>query len=161
MGGVSTYPEPSDPSGTIERIAQVDAEKEALELRLKHWSIADIAEIQHCSIPTVRSRIERAIQDRIPEETRVAIRKMEGDRLDRLERFQWLIIESGATTLAEKQDAVATMLRIKERRARMFGLDMPVKLDVKYSDTMDQEIEALMMQLAPPLGSEADTTIDE
>lgn len=145
----SPYPDASDPRAELERIDQVDAEKQALELRLAHWSYPDIAEIQGVSIPTVRARIERAIQYRIPEETRIAMRKLEGARLDQLQRMNELIIQSPSTTLADKQKAQDAWLRVSHRRSQLFGLDAPAKLDIKYSDTMDQEIEVLMAQLAP------------
>jgi hypothetical protein len=116
---------------------------------LAHWSYPDIADIQGVSVPTVRDRIERAIQHRIPDETRNQMRKMEGDRLDRLQKMNQLIIDSSSTTVAEKQKAQDAFLAVQARRARLFGLDMPVKLDVKYSDSLDNEIEALMGQLAP------------
>src|SRR3954462_829872 len=143
------YPDASDPRAELERIGQVDAEKEALELRLKHWSYPDIADIQGVSIPTVRARIERAIQYRLPQETRRQMRQMEGTRLDRHQPLNQLIIDSASTTMSEKQKAVEVMLRVMDRRARLFGLDAPAKLDVQYSSTMDNEIELLMNQLIP------------
>jgi hypothetical protein len=44
-------------------------------------------------------------------------------------------------------EGINTMLRISERRARMLGLDMPVKAEVRHIDNLDGQIEQLMDEL--------------
>lgn len=141
------YPEPPRPEyprREIELMSQVRAEKEALELRLAHWSYVDIAEIQGVSVPTVRARIRRAIQAGIPKETRDQARRLEATRIDQMQRFNQMVIESAATTIAEKMAAEALWFRGVEVRAKLLGLNVPVELEVKYSGALDTEIEALM-----------------
>jgi len=144
------------PKAEIELMAQVDGEKEALELRLRHFSYADIADIQQVSIPTVRARIRRAIQHRLPEETRRQARQMECARIDGMQRFNQLVMMSDATSLSEKLAAQAMFYRGIEQRCKLLGLYMPVELDVKYSGVLDQEIETLMSALGAQATEMAD-----
>jgi DNA-binding Lrp family transcriptional regulator len=144
---VSTYPDPPNPERPkreLELMDQVRAEREALELRLGHWSYRDIAEIQQVSVPTVRARIRRAIQAGIPKETRDQARRLETTRIDTMQRFNQMVIESPSTTIAEKMAAEAMWFRGLEARAKLLGLNVLVELEVKYSGALDHEIEQLM-----------------
>jgi hypothetical protein len=49
---------------------------------------------------------------------------VEGERLDAMQRAVWAAAISGDT------DAIKSVLAIMARRARLFGLDMPAKVDV-------------------------------
>jgi hypothetical protein len=147
MGDYPEAPNPENPRRELELMTQVQAEKDALGLRLAHWSYRDIADIQHVSIPTVRARIRRAIQASIPKETRDQARKLETTRLDAMQRFNQMVIESPSTTLAEKMTAQAMWIRNLEARAKLLGLNVPVELEIKYSGALDHEIEQLMAQM--------------
>ena len=135
------------PSRELEMIDQVAKDREALELRLSHMAYQDIADIQGVTVPTVRKRIRRAIQAGIPKETRDQARSLEVTRIDRLQRFNELVIQSAATTLAEKFTAQQAWLAASKVRAALLGLNMPAELEVKYSGALDHEIEALMVQM--------------
>lgn len=135
----------------LERLDQVELEKEALDLRLEGYSYPAIAEIQSCHIRTARARVERAIQGRIPKETRDEARRIEVERIDFLIRFNQAVIRSSATTLLEKYRAQELLLRAQERKSRFLGLDMPAQVDVYSRGAMDAEIELLMSQLSAPL----------
>jgi hypothetical protein len=139
------------PRRELELIDQASAEREALELRLKHFSYYDIAEIQGVTVSTVRARIRRAIRDLIPKETRDAARIMEVTRIDRIQRFNELVIQSPATTIAEKLQAESAWLNASKVRAALLGLNAPAELEVKYSGALDQEIEALMADMGAPV----------
>ena len=142
MGPMSEYPQRE-----LELMDQVAKEREALQLRLQHWSYRDIADVQNVTVPTVRKRIRKAIQDGIPKEDREQARLMEVTRLDRMQRFNELVIESAGTTLAEKFTAQQAWLAVSRVRAALLGLNAPAELEVKYSGALDQEIEGLMAQL--------------
>jgi DNA-binding Lrp family transcriptional regulator len=135
------------PSRELEMLDQVAKDREALELRLSHMAYQDIADIQGVTVPTVRKRIRRAIQAGIPKETRDQARTLEVTRIDRLQRFNELVIQSAATTLAEKFTAQQAWLAASKVRAALLGLNMPAELEVKYSGALDHEIEALMVQM--------------
>jgi hypothetical protein len=142
MGSVAEYP-----SRELELIDQVAKDREALDLRLDHFGYQDIADIQGVTVPTVRKRIRRAIQAGIPKETRDQARTLEVTRIDRIQRFNELVIQSSATTLQEKLQAQAAWLNASKVRAALLGLNMPAELEVKYSGALDHEIESLMTQM--------------
>jgi len=135
------------PSRELEMLDQIAKDREALELRLRHMGYQDIADIQGVTVPTVRKRIRRAIQAGIPKETRDQARTLEVTRIDRLQRFNELVIQSAATTLAEKLAAKQAWLAASKVRAALLGLNMPAELEVKYSGALDHEIEALMVEM--------------
>jgi hypothetical protein len=135
------------PSRELEMLDQIAKDREALELRLRHMGYQDIADIQGVTVPTVRKRIRRAIQAGIPKETRDQARTLEVTRIDRLQRFNELVIQSAATTLAEKLAAQQAWLAASKVRAALLGLNMPAELEVKYSGALDHEIEALMVEM--------------
>lgn len=54
------------------------------------------------------------------------------------------LLEDDAPVLA----AIDRLLKIQERRAKLLGLDAPVKTDVTITDGIDQQIQALVAQLA-------------
>jgi hypothetical protein len=135
------------PSRELEMLDQIAKDREALELRLRHMGYQDIADIQGVTVPTVRKRIRRAIQAGIPKETRDQARTLEVTRIDRLQRFNELVIQSAATTLAEKLAAQQAWLAASKVRAALLGLNMPSELEVKYSGALDHEIEALMVEM--------------
>lgn len=136
------------PRRELELMDQVAKEREALQMRLKHWSYRDIAEVQGVTVPTVRKRIRKAIQDGIPKEEREQARLMEVTRLDRMQQFNELVIESGATTLAEKFQAQQAWLAVSKHRSALLGLNAPVELEVAYSGALDHEIESMLAQMS-------------
>ena len=135
----------------LERLENVENEKEALSLRLQGYSYADIGDIQRCHVTTARKRVERAIQGRIPKETRDEGRRIEVERIDLLIRLNLAIVRSTSTTLLEKFRAQELILQAQKRKAAFLGLDMPAQVDVYARGALDAEIESLMGQLRKPL----------
>lgn len=73
------------------------------------------------------------------------MRIQEGQRLDRLQRAHWPAALNGHL------GSTQIILRVMERRARLFGLDSPVKADVEVTWTpeqVDDEMETLLAALA-------------
>lgn len=70
------------------------------------------------------------------------IRRREIAVLDELEARAWLALK-GTSSLA----AVDRVLKIQERRARLLGLDAPVKTHVEVTDTVTAEVERLAATL--------------
>lgn len=135
-------------AGALELIEVIEAEHEALNLRLRGFSYAAIAEIQECHAHTARARVSRAIKRQIPKETIDEARRLEVERIDALIRLNLAVIESSATLLVEKMRAQDTLLRCMERKSKFLGLDAPVVIEQRHSDTTDSEIEALVIQLS-------------
>lgn len=73
------------------------------------------------------------------------LRRTESERLDRMQKALWLDATNGDRT------AIDRVLRIMERRARLFGLDAPQRHVV--TSALDESIEALLAELAelPPV----------
>jgi len=74
------------------------------------------------------------------------MRQTEGARLDRMQRAVWPAAISGDIK------AGAQVLRIMERRARLFGLDAPTKVEVAQTppppEAIDDELRVIMGMLA-------------
>lgn len=64
---------------------------------------------------------------------------------------EWVDLADDGPVLA----AIDRLLRIQERRARLLGLDAPVKHEVRNVDALDAEIEQLVARLAT--GGKAET----
>lgn len=83
------------------------------------------------------------------------LRRTESDRLDRMQRAVWLEATQGDRT------AIDRVLRIMERRARLFGLDAPQRHTI--TSELDDSIETLLAQLGtlPPVPADDDPlTVD-
>ena len=83
--------------------------------------------------------------DKAAYEAADVMRVEEGERLDRLQRAVW------QQALGGDVRAVTAVLRIMERRARLFGLDAPTKVEV--TSDADEQIaglaETLLAERAP------------
>lgn len=98
-------------------------EKKVLEYRRAGMTFPVIAErVGYASHAGARAAYWRAMK-RTLQEPADEIRQTEIDRLDRLQLAMWPKAMQGDST------AVATILRIMERRAKLLGLDMPVKIE--------------------------------
>ena len=73
------------------------------------------------------------------------MRAVEGERLDALQRAVWSAAIFGDT------DAIKSVLAIMARRARLFGLDMPAKVDVAEISSIEfaEEFVRLVSALDP------------
>jgi hypothetical protein len=96
--------------------------QKALALRLQRWSYPKIARVLKVSIGTAFGDVDAAIKD-IPREEADRLREVEMHSLDEVESRLWRRFEAGDTSAADK------ILKVKERRARMLGLDAPAKME--------------------------------
>jgi hypothetical protein len=85
-----------------------------------------------------------------------AIRKMEEDRLDMAQASIWSKVMQGEIS------AINTFLRIQERRAKLLGLDQPLKQQIEVTnydgDTIDAEVRRLVELLDSSSQSEMDSS---
>lgn len=145
-------PEPST-STTIERyvypakLTNVDLaeqQRTCYELRLRHHTIREIAAITGLSVGTVHKRITDEIETTVSpyrEQYRVLEReRLEGISrrlLDMMSKPHYLIEKGQVLTIQGEpvEDIAVTLactdrfLRVQERRARLEGLDAPVKVE--------------------------------
>jgi hypothetical protein len=85
-----------------------------------------------------RTLLLKALEE-ITAETAELLRVQEGERLDLLQRGVW------PAALAGDTKATAAVIRIMERRAKLFGLDAPIKVAV------DADVDAQIAELAAML----------
>ena len=112
----------------IERRARV------LELRRSGASLREIGAALGIAHETVRMDYDRAIADLVASQAddTSAVRAIELDRLDRMHLSLWPTVTAGRGDVhpETRMKAVMTLLRIAERRAKLLGLDAPVKSQV-------------------------------
>lgn len=97
----------------------------ALELRMEGKSFDAIAEeAGYNSRQAAHDAVKRAL-DRIEREPADALVKLDLERLDVLWQIQYLNAQAGDV------QAMAACMKIMERRAKLLGLDAPVKTDNK------------------------------
>ncbi|KKZ68947.1 sigma factor-like helix-turn-helix DNA-binding protein [Streptomyces showdoensis] len=157
MTAPDTTPEPPA-SGTVERyvhpskLTNVDLaeqQRACYELRLRHHTIREIAAITGLSVGTVHKRITDEIETTVSpyrEQYRVLEReRLEGISrrlLDMMSKPHYVIEKGQVLTIQGEpvEDIAVTLactdrfLRVQERRARLEGLDAPVKVDVEAAE---------------------------
>ncbi len=135
-----------------ERIAELDAERQAIELRKTAHTLREIADIMGCSVSTAHRRVNRGFRRLAPIEEAETLRARENDLLDTRERIlleQLAAHSSGDQPLNVMQLSTldGALARIAERRARLNGLDMPVTQKIEVVSAWEQEIEQLTQEL--------------
>ena len=101
---------------------QLDRELKVLELRRAGLTWQRIAEqVGYADHSGAYLAYKRALK-RVLKQPAEELRQAEIDRLDRLQLAAWPKAMQGDNS------AIATVLRIMERRAKLLGLDMPVKI---------------------------------
>lgn len=117
-----------------------------------------LAEKYGCSIRTVFRRLENFFPDK-PEVTLEAHRQRETDRLDMLEEETlkllnktYLVVDKGSVVYyhrkpledpAPKFKAIDTLLKIAERRAKLHGIDSPVRAEVTHNTGVEIQVTEL------------------
>ena len=128
--------------------AEIDARRrKALEMALAGASYEQIA--RECGWKNRSSAcraVEAAMQEWAPisaEDVRT-LRDRELARLDRLQNAHWM------NALRGDSRATELCLRISDRRARLLGLDAPVKVDAVVKSGLDAEIDELLALMPDP-----------
>lgn len=133
----------------------IDKERRVIELRRAGVTFDVIAqEVGYSNASGAHHAYTRALKRTLREAGADEIRDLELDRLDRLQRFAWNLAAQGNLR------AIETILRIMGRRARLLGLDMPVRVQQEVTvwngdGNLDREIQALISRLEPSSGGES------
>jgi hypothetical protein len=118
---------------------QAHLDTAALRLRSLGYSYQAIADQQGTTKATAYNRCQRALAA-IPAEAVDEFRRLEGQRLD-------LLLEKAMDkALSEEKSAlfaIDRVLAIMDRRAKLMGLDAPIKTEVITLDYIQQEIARL------------------
>lgn len=127
----------------------VEKERQVLELRRAGATWDDCARAVGYATPqgallAYRRAIQRAMLDAGADEAR----QTELDRLDRLQRGVWAQAVNGDV------GAINSVLRIMDRRARLLGLDAPIKQEITVEQIDPTSIDAEVQRLAAMLAEQ-------
>lgn len=106
--------------GYVRTQQSAEADTEALRLRTAGLTYRQIATALGVDVATAHRRTQRALEA-IPFDAVDEHRQLEAERLDSLTQAIWQSAMSG------NLKAIDTALRVMERRARLLGLDLPVR----------------------------------
>jgi len=155
------------PKRGSQEVDQAILDAQALELRYKEMSYRAIAQAQGCSHQAAYDRVKRAKGRLAGPEARQRFYEDLAD-LDALEAMANEVLEREHIVVREKGaivdprtgkpllddapvlQAIATILRIKERRAKQIGYDAPARSEVTHHDgdsELDREIAGLLGQM--------------
>ena len=129
-----------------------DKEAECVRLRRAGLTLDEIAiRVGYSSPASVHYALKR-INERISREDVEEIRNLESERLDLLQAANWDNAMQGDVP------AGALILRVMERRAKLLGLDMPIRVQQEVTvwngdGDLDGEIQSLISRLAGLDGS--------
>lgn len=131
-------PRPQDQKLSKARAAAMQRDQQALTLRQQGLAYPAIARAMGCSLSTAYAAVLRGLQrlEADLQERAADVRRMELQRLDVALAAIMPQVEAG------EDRAVATMLRIMDRRARYLGLDEPERTEVQISAADPREILA-------------------
>lgn len=116
---------PNNSKSSPETISSRVKGAKAMELRMEGKSFPEIAkELGYNSRQAAFDAVSRAL-DRTEREPADALRKLDLERLDALWQIHFLNAQAGDV------QALAACMKIMERRAKLIGLDAPVKTDNK------------------------------
>ncbi len=116
---------------------QTEVMVQAAQLRAAGATFREVGEALEIDPTWARTLVLRALEA-AKYEAADLMRVQEGQRLDRMQRSVWRDAVNGDLA------AVNTVLRIMDRRARLFGLDSPVKVDATVSvGPIDEDLERI------------------
>jgi hypothetical protein len=141
-----------------------ERDAEAARMRSRGATFAEIARALGYADPSTASRaIQRALTS-VRADGVEELRALEGERLDELQRRAWAILDDPGPVVSEGRvvkgpdgqplvdaervlKAIDRLLRISERRCKLFGLDMPSAVRVESTTVMDEEIASMLAAL--------------
>ena len=126
----------------------IERERRVIELRRAGHTFDDIAQTIGFANPSVaHNAYTRALKRTLINAGTEEVREQELDRLERLQTFAWAEAEQG------NLKAMETVLKIMQRRARLLGLDAPIKTQQEITvfeggTELDREVQRLAELLA-------------
>lgn len=134
--------------------AVIEREKKVLELRRGGLTFDLIAERLGYANASGAYKAYQSACKRIVVDDVVAIRNAEMDRLDIAQAAIWGNVVQGDVR------AVIALIKIMERRARLLGLDVPVKSQVEVNIHDRNSIDAEVARLVSLLNSKPQSAVD-
>jgi hypothetical protein len=154
------------PANRAPRVDAAQRDARALELRAAGATYRQIAERLGCSLDTAWKAVDRGLV-RTRQEPADKLRRLERERLDawqvtaeRIARTRHVLIQAGKPVIDPSTGrpyadngpvlaALGMLVRIAERRARLEGLDAPVRVDARVETVA--EIDAQIRELEAEL----------
>lgn len=130
-----------------QRITAAEKKTMAVQLREAGLTFQQISEQVGCSVSRAHQYVENEL-DRLNEkasESAETLRRLEAERLDRATTGIWSHVKRG------DYKAIDRLIKIMERRAKLFGLDGPTKLAT--TDPEGNEAPARVVLVPAPAGS--------
>lgn len=134
----STRKRRSDP------LVKAEEQRRIVNLFLAGARPDEIARTMNLSVETVYRERRELLAQIAPLRDKAAdeLRETELQRLDRLQRAHW------SAAIEGNVGASKIVLACIDRRAKMLGLDAPVKVDARVKSDLDAQIEQLVEELA-------------
>ena len=133
----------------------VEKERQVLELRRAGATYDECARATGYATPQgAYLAYQRALKRTLVEAGADEARQTELDRLDRLQRAVWPKAMNGDI------QAINSVLRIFDRRARYLGLDAPIRQEIKLDVADANSIDAEVARLVEMLGKEDGVTTE-
>lgn len=130
----------------------------AAQLRAAGATFTEIGRALDIDPTWARTLVLKAL-DAVKHESADEMRRLEGARLDRMQRAVWeQALGDVNKGIMPDLRAMAAVVKIMERRARLFGLDAPVQVEV--TTEIDRQLEALAAAL-PPLVVTGEVVADD
>jgi len=148
----------TSPSGFIRTEEQAILDTEALRLRSRGMTYQKIADSLGVTKATAYNRVQRALAA-IPAEAVDEYRRLETERLDSL--LEMALEKALDPNNKSSLFAVDRTLAIMDRRAKLLGLDAPVKTEIVTMDYMDKEIQRLEALLGETSDDDRTTEISQ
>ena len=137
----------TSPSGFVRTLEQTETDIEALKLRSLGLTYQKIADRMGCSVSTASDRYHRALAA-VPSDAVEEHRKLMGEQIDSLLEVAFEQALTGKRSLF----AIDRCIMLMERKARLIGLDAPVKQSVEVVTYDGNSIEARVAELRSALG---------
>jgi hypothetical protein len=127
----------------------IERERRVIELRRAGATFDEIArQVGYTAPGTAYDAYKRALDRTLQMAGSEECRSQELDRLDRLQVAVW------PSAMRGDEKAVANVLRIMDRRARLLGLDAPIKHEMLLEVADPTSIDAEVARLAAMLGEQ-------
>ncbi|MGX5357687.1 helix-turn-helix domain-containing protein [Kocuria sp. KH4] len=115
---------------------------QAVQLRSQGWTYTEIGEALGVAESTAYADVTAALTARKDEGVRI-MRAVEGGRLEGLERqLQKALDEADATDADTVTKLAGALVRVAERRAKLYGLDMPQRIETTSSAPLTVVLDA-------------------
>jgi len=121
----------------------------AWDLRCQHLTYREIGAELGVDRSTAYDAVQRAAQ-MIPTEGAVVTKQAMLDEMDRMSRHLWRVVERQRSDDGPGLQAIAQLLRVQERKARLMGLDAPTRraVDVITHDALMDAVADMEADIA-------------